>query len=309
MQQTDIELSIVATIYFGENVIRDLVNSIREAVIPLNCFYEIILVDDRSGDQSWTMIQAVAAEFPEVKGVKLSRNFGQQIAMSAGISYAKGRYILIMDGDLQNPPSAIPQLYNKIKNKFDVIYAVSKTRNNFLDEVTSSFFWFILRKLLGVTIVPNQLMMKIMTWRVANHYCNYAEIQRTVAGIIKDVGFTYDVMEVENKRRKVGRSNYNFIKRANLMVDMIISMSNVPLNFMLYLGGGVFLATVVLIIIYTVLFFVSDVPVGYTSMMLSIFFFGSMIVTMLGFIGKYLSNIYTEVRRRPLFIEDQKVNL
>lgn len=304
-----IELSIVATIYNSESTIPVLIKSIREAVASLDGFYEVILVDDRSMDRSWDVIQAQASQFFEVKGVRLSRNFGQQIAMSAGISYARGNYIVIMDGDLQNPPEAIPILYEKIKNKFDLIYTVSKRRNNFKDEITSSFFWFVIRKVLGVTIIPDQLMMKIMTSRVARQYNTYPEVHRTVAGIIKDVGFSYSVLPVENKRRQSGRSNYNFMKRFNLMVDIVISMSNVPLNFMLYLGGGVFLGTLLLIILYTILFFVSDVPAGYTSMMLSIFFFGSMIVTMLGFIGRYLSNIYMEVRRRPLFIEDGKVNL
>lgn len=305
----DIELSIVATIYFGERFVEDLVKAIREAVLTLNCTYEIILVDDRSTDKSWSMIHAQSSLFPEVRGVRLSRNFGQQIAMSAGIHHAKGNYIVIMDGDLQNPPEAIPLLYQKVRNDFDLIYTVSKTRNNFKDETTSSIFWFILRKFLGVKIVPNQLMMKIMTARLARHYMSYQEIHRTVSGIINDLGFRYDFLEIENKRRKTGGSNYSFLMRFNLMVDIIISMSNVPLNFMIYLGGSVFLVTLVMIISYTVLFFVSDVPAGYTSLILSIFFFGSLIVMMLGFIGRYLSNIYTEVRRRPLFIEDEKVNL
>ncbi len=305
----EIELSIVATVYFGEKFVEDLVKAIREEALALNCTYEIILIDDRSGDKSWLKILGQAFQFPEVRGVRLSRNFGQQIAMSAGINYAKGNYIIIMDGDLQNPPEAIPLLYRKVKNDFDLVYTVSKTRNNVKDETTSSIFWFILRKLLGVKIIPNQLMMKIMTARLARHYLSYQEIHRTVSGIINDLGFRYDFIEVENKRRQSGRSNYNFIQRFNLMVDIIISMSNVPLNFMIYLGGSVFLVTLLMIIIYIVLFFVLDVPAGYTSLILSIFFFGSLIVMMLGFIGRYLSNIYTEVRRRPLFIEDEKVNM
>src|SRR4051812_19272065 len=104
MPDNEIELSIVATIYFGERLVADLVKAIQEAVRDLGCSYEIILVDDRSGDQSWLRICEQATRFPEVKGVRLSRNFGQQIAMSAGISYARGNYVVIMDGDLQNPP-------------------------------------------------------------------------------------------------------------------------------------------------------------------------------------------------------------
>jgi glycosyltransferase involved in cell wall biosynthesis len=306
---TDIELSIVATIYYGERTVVDLVKAIREAVLGLKCNYEIILVDDRSGDGSWSKVCEQATQFPEVKGVRLSRNFGQQIAMSAGISYAKGKYVVIMDGDLQNPPEAIPLLYNKVKNDLDLVYTVSKIRNNAGDETTSSIFWFILRKFLGVKIVPNQLMMKIMTARLARHYLSYQEIHRTVSGIVFDLGFRYDFIEVDNRKRPVGGSHYSFLKRFNLMLDIIISMSNTPLNFMIYLGGTVFFVTLALIITYVVLFFVSDVPAGYTSLILSIFFFGSLIVMMLGFIGLYLSNIYSEVRRRPLFIEDEKVNL
>ena len=305
----EIELSIVATIYFGEKCVAELVNAILQAVQPMGCTYEIILVDDRSGDDSWSRIREQASQFSEVKGLRLSRNFGQQIAMSAGIHHARGKYVVIMDGDLQNPPEAIPLLYQKVKSDFDIIYTVSKVRNNFADETTSSVFWFILRKFLGVKIIPNQLMMKIMTARLARHYRSYQEIHRTVSGIVHDLGFKDAVLEIDNKRRLSGKSSYGFFKRFNLMVDIIISMSNGPLNFMIYLGGVVFFITLVLIITYTVLFFVSDVPAGYTSLILSIFFFGSLIVMMLGFIGRYISNIYSEVRRRPLFIEDEKINL
>jgi glycosyltransferase involved in cell wall biosynthesis len=309
MPDNEIELSIVATIYFGERLVADLVKAIQEAVRDLGCSYEIILVDDRSGDQSWLRICEQATRFPEVKGVRLSRNFGQQIAMSAGISYARGNYVVIMDGDLQNPPEAIPLLYHKVKNDLDLVYTVSKVRNNAGDETTSSIFWFILRKFLGVNIVPNQLMMKIMTARMARHYLSYQEIHRTVSGIVHDLGFRHDFIKVDNRKRPAGASHYSFLKRFNLMVDIIISMSNTPLNFMIYLGGTVFFVTLALIITYIVLFFVADVPAGYTSLILSVFFFGSLIVMMLGFIGRYLSNIYSEVRRRPLFIEDEKVNL
>ena len=305
---TEIELSIVATIYNDEKIVPMLVSEIGKHVSMLNITYEIILVNDNSRDNSEKAIEEECKKDPRVKGISLSRNFGQQIAMSAGMRYAKGNYILIMDGDLQNPPAEIPRLFIKIKEGYDIIYCVSKSRNNFVDEITSVLFWFILVKIFKVNIIKNQLMMKIMTKNFTENYNQYNEINRTVAGIIQDIGLKYDVIEVQNQKRHSGKTNYSFFKRFNLMIDMIISLSTAPLNFMIYLGWIIFVCTAFASVYYLVKFLFYDITPGFTSIMLALFFFGSIIILMLGFIGRYLSNIYSEVRQRPLYIVEKKFN-
>ena len=139
------EISIITTIYNGETIIEELVEKIKENTLKVSNSFEIILVEDCSPDNSWKKIEEVAKKHPEVKGIKLSRNFGQQLAMTTGMRYAKGNIVIIMDGDLQNPPEAIPSLITKVKEGYDVVFTTSKTRNNFKDELTSKIFWIIKR--------------------------------------------------------------------------------------------------------------------------------------------------------------------
>lgn len=305
----DIELSVVATIYNDAAVVPLLVNEITSQCRPLEINFEIILVNDCSTDDSEKAIEKICLSSSNVKGITLSRNFGQQIAMSVGMRYAAGKYIIIMDGDLQNPPSEIPRLYREILKGYDIVYTVSKTRNNFLNQLSSSLFWFIITKIFGVKIVKNQLMMKIMNRALVERYNEYNEIHRTVAGIVKDVSSYHQILYVENQIRKFGNSHYNFVKRCNLMIDMLISLSSAPLNMLIFLGFSVFVLTNIVSIYYIIQYLFFDVPPGFTSVILSIFFFGSLIVLLLGFIGRYLSNIYTEVRGRPLFHIKKKYNI
>ena len=297
----EMELSIVATIYNDAEIVSLLVKELCHQCEQLKVSYEIILVNDDSTDSSESEIQKVCKENENVKGISLSRNFGQQIAMSVGMRYATGRYIVIMDGDLQNPPSEIPRLYNEILKGYDIVYTVSKTRNDIIDKLTSYLFWATLTKVIGVKIVQNQLMMKIMNRTFVERYNEYNENNRTVASIVRDISSHYQVLYIENQIRKIGQSHYSFIKRFNLSIDILISLTTAPLNMMIYFGFSVFLLTMLTIIYYLYNYLFYNVPAGFTSIILTNSFFGSLIVLLLGFIGRYLSNIYTEIRRRPLF--------
>ena len=140
------ELSVVTTIYNDSSLIHLLVEKIRNSVSVLNVDYEIILVNDCSPDDSEEVIKSVCEKYTNVKGVSLSRNYGQQIAMSAGMRNAKGNYVVIMDGDLQNPPEKIPELYNRVKEGYDLVYTTGTARNSWRDELSSRFFWWILSR-------------------------------------------------------------------------------------------------------------------------------------------------------------------
>jgi glycosyltransferase involved in cell wall biosynthesis len=304
------KLSILATVYKDAEIVNPLVDEILKYIIPLNIDYEIILVNDCSNDDSEQAIINECNKNPKVKGISLRRNFGQQIAMSAGMHYASGTYIVIMDGDLQNPPSAIPLLLDTIqKSNHDIVYTVSKNRNDLWDTFTSYLFWTIITRFFGLKIVKHQLMMKIMTKDFVEQFSKYGELKRTIDGIVDDISSYYGVIEVENSVRQHGKSHYTFTKRINLMIDIIISLSSAPLNLLIYLGFIILLLTFLGWIYYLSLYLFSHVPAGYTSVLLSIFFFGSLIVLILGIIGRYLANIYAEVRGRPLYHIKTKYNL
>ncbi len=148
-----------------------------------------------------------------------------------------------------------------------------------------------------------------MTKDFASQFLKYGEIKRTIDGIVDDISSYYDVIEVENAIRRHGKSHYSFTKRLNLMIDIIISLSSAPLNLMIYIGFIISTFTFFAWIFYLTLYLFSQVPEGYTSVLLSIFFFGGLIVLILGIIGRYLANIYAEVRQRPLFHVKQTYNI
>ncbi|MDH4121420.1 MAG: glycosyltransferase family 2 protein [Deltaproteobacteria bacterium] len=303
------DISIVATVYNSAEIVDQLVIRIKSSIEPLKLDYEIILVDDGSRDNSSQRIEQLSLVTPNVKGLILSRNFGQQIAMSAGIAYAQGKYILIMDGDLQNPPEAIPILYHKIQEGNDIVYAVSHQRNNIVDKLSSFIFWGFLTKIMNVNIVRSQLMMRIMTFQVSQLYLNYPERIRTIAAITNDIGMKYSTINIQNEKRSSGKSNYNTIKRLNLAIDVLIDLSNNPLNILFYSGIIAMFATIITGGGYLYSYFNHDALPGFTTLVMLNLLFGSINLLSLGILARYLANIYTEVKRRPLFHVRKKFNI
>lgn len=303
------ELSVVATIYNGESVIPTLVQRITNAVSPMDISFDILLVDDGSTDNSAFVLESEAMANTSVRVIILSRNFGQQVAMSAGVAYARGKYVLIMDGDLQNPPEAIPELYAKAQEGYDVVYTTSKDRNNWIDRLTSWLFWRFLNQIANVEVVRSQLMMRMMSERVVEHYKRYPERIRTVAAISQDIGMRTSVVDVKNDKRLAGRSNYSTLKRLNLAIDVILDFSNHPLNVLFYTGLAILFATGLLGLAYLYSYLTHDVMPGFTTIVLLVMFFGSSNLITLGLLARYIANIYTEVKQRPLFIIRQRINI
>jgi glycosyltransferase involved in cell wall biosynthesis len=304
----DTLLSIAIPVYRADTMLETLCQQLTEVIQNEPYSLEIILIEDYSPDDSWRAILSLCRKYEYIKGVKLSRNFGQQIAVSAGIANAKGKYVIVMDCDLQNPPSAILQILRKLEAGNDLVYTVAKQRNNAIDELTSRLFWFVLTKVLKVDIVTNQLMMRGMSERFVKYYGSYSEVTRSVAGISLDIGLKSSIVIVENQQRHSGKSNYNFFKRFNLMIDIVLSLSTTPLTMIINVSILVLLGTLLATLYYLYVVFFLYVPAGFTSIILLILGFGSLITLILGVLGVYLANIYKEVRHRPLFIIDEKVN-
>ncbi|MDW8302563.1 MAG: glycosyltransferase, partial [Bacteroidia bacterium] len=249
-------------------------------------------------------------EDKRVKGIKLSRNFGQQIAMSAGMRYALGEYTIIMDCDLQNPPEVIPEIIARLQANVDIVYTVSDVRNNFTDEYSSKLFWFLMNEVLNVNIIPNQLMMKGFSRRFLNIYNTYDERVRVVAGITHDIGMHYEVLQIKNKKRLQGKGNYSFLKRFHLMLDIILAMTNKPLEYLINVSI-LALFLIMCVGLWNLINYLlnPNIPPGYTTLLIVTAFFGSLTLLVLGIIGRYLANIYVEIRQRPLFIVNKVLNL
>jgi polyisoprenyl-phosphate glycosyltransferase len=295
-------VSVVVPVYNAARLVERLVQEVVASLDSAGEPYELLLIEDGSQDSSWDAIVTAASLCPDVKGFRLSRNFGQQIAVSAGIAQARGKYVIVMDCDLQNPASAIPEILGSLRAGNELVYTVSRVRNNARDAVTSQLFWFVLTKIFKAPVVKHQLMMKGMTSRMARIYDSYPEVTRTVAGIVGDIGYRHAVIEVENARRGEGKSSYGFFRRFDLMIDMIISIAAAPLKILVYAGLAGFIMTLIASIYFLAAALFHSVVPGVTVLVLAVCLFGSLMISVLGVVGVYLANIYAEVRRRPLFL-------
>jgi glycosyltransferase involved in cell wall biosynthesis len=305
-----LDISVVCPIYNSRDTLSTFIATLREVLAHSGHTYEVVLVNDGCPYNSWEAIENQCSLDKHIKGVRLSRNFGQQIAVSAGLTFTSGRYVIVMDADLQNPPDVIPVIIEKLNEGVDIVYTVSKIRNNWIDELTSSMFWFIMNRVLSTNMIPNQLMMRGFNRKFLSVYNSYSERIRIVAGITHDIGMREAVLFVKNDRRKIGRGNYSFFKRLNLMIDIVLATTSRPLDLLIN-SSLLSLLLSFLIACNTIIsyFLYPDAPAGYATLVTLITFFGSMTLLILGIIGRYLSNIYIEVRQRPLFIVQDKINL
>ncbi|MDH5203051.1 MAG: glycosyltransferase family 2 protein [Nitrospirota bacterium] len=272
--------------------------------------YEIILVDDGSIDHSWELIKELHEKDPRVKGISFSRNFGHHIAISAGLDYSKGNAVILMDGDLQDPPEEIPKLYNKFKEGYELIYGIRQQRQDpFLKKITSKLFWWILRRFSGVDIPQGQTMLRILSRRHVNTLNEMREYARFIHGMMAWVGFKTSTLEVKHTPRLKGQSKYNIPKMFILAFHAITSFSTVPLRLAAYIGFTCsFISFIVgIYFIYQKIF--HGIPVlGYASIIVSIFFVGGIQLLVLGIFGEYLGRTYQETQKRPLYIAKEYID-
>lgn len=310
------KISIVIPIYNEEENIHELYNRLTAVLEKLSDnegfstdSYEIIMVDDGSTDNSWPIIKTINETDARVKGISFSRNFGHHISITAGLDYASGDAVVLMDGDLQDPPEEIPKLFEKLKQGYDLVYGIRQQRHDpVLKKVSSYLFWWLLRRFSGVDMPQGQTMLRIMSRRLVNTIKEMREYARFVHGIMAWAGFKSITVEVKHAERLKGRSKYNIPKMFKLAFHAITSFSTVPLRLATYTGlVSSFISIIVgIYFIYLKIFY--NIPVlGYASIIVSIFFVGGIQLLMLGIFGEYVGRTYQEVQRRPMYIIDKKL--
>ncbi len=272
--------------------------------------FEIIVVDDGSTDRSWQVIRELNTHDRRIKGISFSRNFGHHVAITAGMDHIKGRSVILMDGDLQDPPEEIPRLYEKYKGNYDLVYGIRQIRHDhLLKKMTSKLFWWILRRFSDVDIPQNQTMLRIMSRRLIEAVKEMRERARFIHGMIAWTGFSSTTLEIEQGQRFQGRSKYNVPKMFKLAFHAVTSFSTVPLRLAIYIG---FMSSLISLIvgtyfIYRKVFF--GMPIlGYASIIVSIFFIGGIQLLIFGLFGEYLGRTYQEVQKRPLYIVKEHID-
>jgi polyisoprenyl-phosphate glycosyltransferase len=266
---------------------------------------EIIFVNDGSTDESISIIKSLANKDERVKFIDLSRNFGQQIALIAGINQALGNRIVIMDSDLQDPPSLIPELYAKMDEGYDVVYAKRSKRKgeSIFKTVTAKLFYRILSKLTRCKIPVDTGDFRIISRKVADVLIQMKEQQKFFRGQVAWIGLNQTYVEFERSKRQLGKTGYSVKKMWRFAIDGITSFSDFPLKFATYLGFVVsFVAFILMIWALYQRFIAKEYVQGWTSLILSILFIGGIQLISLGIIGEYISRIGNNVKGRPLYI-------
>jgi len=304
------DLSVVSPVYHGEKMLEELVSRIHAAVSPLTQDYEIILVNDCSPDASWEKITEICGRDKMVKGINLSRNFGQPYAITAGLTYAKGKYVAVIDCDLQNKPEDLPAMYRKALEGYDVVSARRVVREDtFLKRMSSAVFHRVYDFLSGFETDKAVAEFGIYSQKIVKVYCSIPEYSRSFVELIHTLGFRKSTVDVLHDQRLEGKSSYNLRRLLKLSYNSIISNSNRPLHLAVSLGF-IMSAISFLMAIYNIFakFLGLNEVVGYTSTIFSIWFVGGLLLFMMGIMGLYIGKVFDQVKGRPVFIVSDLVN-
>lgn len=301
-------ISVISPVYRAENIIEKLVYEIMEVVYQLDVNYEIILVDDRSPDNSWEVMKQLSIKFPEVKSIRLSRNFGQHPSIMAGLSIAKGEWIVVMDCDLQDQPKEISKLYNKALEGYDIVLASRKLRQDgFFKKLFSKLFYIVFNYLSGIDVNSEVANFGIYHRKVISSILQIEDYIKFFPLFIKWVGYRATTVSVEHREREFGSSSYNFVKLFSLAFNTILSFSDKPLKIFTVLG---FLISFVSVL-FGFYFFVEALSgeikePGFSSLIISIWLLSGIIISTVGIVGLYLGKTFNQTKNRPVFIIDEK---
>lgn len=297
-------LSIVSPVYRAEKIVPELVERIRKSVLKITDNFEIILVEDCGPDNSWTAIELECKNDTRVKGIKLSRNFGQHYAITAGLDYAKGEWVVVMDCDLQDLPEEIPCLYNKTIEGYDIVLARRYERQDkFLKRLSSKLFYSTLSYLTGTKQDNSIANFGIYHQKVIKAICSMKESIKYFPTMVRWVGFNKTAINVQHAERLEGGSSYNLKRLLNLALDIILAYSDKPLRLTVKSGLIISLSAFFFTLITFIRAIFHDIEVsGYASLIISIWLFSGLIIFTLGIMGLYLGKTFEGVKGRPAYI-------
>ena len=302
-------ISVVAPVYNESGSLAELHRRLTLTLAELDT-YEIVLVDDGSSDGSWGRLLELAARDPQLRLLRLSRNFGHQAALSAGMDAARGDAIVLMDADLQDPPELIPQLVAKWRDGFDVVYAVRADREgeHRLRLASISLFYRLLHRITPTAIPENAGDFRLLSRRAADAITAMPERARFLRGMTSWIGYRQTGVPYTREARFAGESKYPTRKLVRLALDGITSFSTAPIKLVTGIGLAlvVFCVGVLAWTLYVRLF-TTDAPQGWTSVIAVVLLLGGVQLLSLGVIGQYVARIFDETKQRPLYLVDEVV--
>ena len=308
--KNNILLSIVIPEYNGVRMVRELVARIKKSVTTITENFEIILVNDASPDDTWNEIRKVCKTDSRVIGLDLSRNYGQHPAISAGLTYAKGEWIVVMDCDLQDIPEEIPNLYNKAKEGYDIVMVRRVIKHvGWWKNHSSIWFHSLLGLLSGIKSDPSLSNFSILHRKVVNQINQIPQCSLTYGALLNMLGYQKAYLDIEQAERGEGHSGYTLRKLLVLSENIIIASTNRPLRFAVGLGTIMSLLSFLLAAYNVLAKLIGFVDLsGYTSTIFSIWFVGGLILFMSGITGLYIGKIFDQVKGLPIFVVRETIN-
>ncbi len=304
------DISVVVPVYGCRAAIPELHRRLCESLGTIANTFEIILVDDCCPQNSWEEIQKVCERDSRVVGIHLSRNFGQIRAITAGLDKSQGDWVVVMDCDLQDRPEAIPELYAKAQEGYDVVFARREGRkDSAITKFLSRCFYKVYDYFTEGTFDSSICNFSISRRIVIDSYCRMREQNRAYTMFIRWLGFRETAIDMSADERYEGKSSYNMTRKLKMAFEIITSQSNKPLFFSIKVGFAI--ATIALLyIIYLILRYliVGDVLLGWTSTIASVYLMGGIILAAVGVVGIYVGNIFNETKNRPLYVIAECIN-
>jgi dolichol-phosphate mannosyltransferase len=305
------EIAVVVPVYMGKAVLRKLCGRLVAALETITSDFSVVLVDDRAPDDPWPLIQELGREDRRIRGVQLSRNFGQHYALTAGIDHADANWYVVMDCDLQDAPEDIPLLYAKARQGFDAIVGVRRKEGHGpLKRHASRIFYRVFNLLAGFELDWSVGNFRIFSDRVAEGFRQMREQMRLLPASLSYMGFTVGTLELPHHPREEGKSSYTFKKLARLASNAILAHSQTPLKIAVVLGLLMAVFSLLAGLAITVRALVWGIPVtGWASLIVAIFVVGGAQIFVTGIVGIYVGKTFEEAKKRPLYFVRDTVNL
>ena len=302
-------ISIVSPVYRAEKILPILVSEINLVMERIGEDYEIILVDDRSPDNSWEVMKVLSSQNPRIKSIRLSRNFGQHSAIFAGLTKTKGDWVVVMDCDMQDQPKEIAKLYKKALEGYDIVLGQRENRKDkFRKKLSSKLFYKVFNYLSGGQFNNEIGNFGIYKKKVIDSILNINDYIKFFPLFINWVGFRNISIPIEHGEREEGKSSYSISRLLKLAFNVIISFSDKPLRLFINFGLGISILSFILGIYYLYLSITHKITQpGFSSLILSIWFLSGIIISCIGIVGVYLGKTFDQAKNRPTFIIDEEL--
>ncbi len=308
-------ISIVSPVYKAEKIVPELVKRVICEVSKITENFEIVLVEDCGPDNSWAKIEQECAKDKRIKGIKFSRNFGQHYAITAGLTFSKGDYVIVMDCDLQDNPKYIPMLYESALQGNEIVLTYKKRReHSFLKNLAASLFFSVFNYLVDNKDYHNNTTKNIGSYsllskKAVNSFLTIKEFHRHYLMIVRMLGFKKNYIAIEHDKRFEGRTSYTFSKLIRHAIYGITSQSDKLLRISITLGCIMFILSIIWAIIIIAKYFTTGLLSGYASIMGFELLGTGIILISIGITGIYIGKIFEQVKKRPLFIVDKCLNI